>query len=60
MTEAIMKTRAKRHDLMLRKDGHGEYYLMDHNKFVVAPGPMSLVQVSLWLDDLDKNAEETE
>jgi len=56
MTEDIIKTRAKRHDLILMKDGHGEYYLTDFNKCVVAPGPMSLVQVALWLDDLDKEA----
>lgn len=60
MTEAIIKTRAKRHGLMLSKDGHGEYFLMDKNKCVAAPGPMSLVQVALWLDDLDVIAEQTE
>lgn len=60
MTEAIIKNRAKRHDLMLMKDGRGEYYLTDFNKRVVAPGPMSLVQVALWLDNLDKEAAQTE
>lgn len=60
MTESKIKTRAKKHDMMLMKDGHGEYYLTDFNKSVVAPGPMSLVQVSLWLDDLDEMSAKTE
>lgn len=60
MTESKIKTRAKKHDMMLMKDGHGGYYLTDFNKCVVAPGPMSLVQVSLWLDDLDEISQKTE
>lgn len=60
MTEAIMKNRAKRHHLMLMKNGHWEYYLTDLNKVAVASGPMSLVQVALWLDDLDNGAIDNE
>lgn len=46
--------------MMLMKDGHGGDYLTDFNKCVVAPGPMSLVQDSLWLDDLDEISPKTE
>ena len=60
MTESKIKTRAKKHDMMLMKDGHGGYYLTDFNKCVVAPAPMSLVQVSLWLDDLDEISPKTD
>lgn len=60
MTESTIKTRAKKHNMMLMKDGRGGYYLTDINKCVVAPGPMSLVQVSLWLDDLDEMSAKTE
>lgn len=59
MTESIVKTRAKRHGLIVRKDGHGDYLLVDENNCVAVPSPMSLVELTLWLDDLDKNAEET-
>ena len=59
MTDAIIQTRAKRHDLILRKDGHGEYLLLDKNNCVAVPGSMSLVQVALWLDDLDGQTQKT-
>lgn len=60
MTESKIKTRTKKHDMMLMKDGHGGDYLTDFNKCVVAHGLMSLVQVSLWLDDLDEISQITE
>lgn len=54
ITETRLKTRAKRHDIMIRKDGKGGYWLLDiYINGVVAPGPMTLEEVALWLDDLD-------
>lgn len=48
-----LKTRAKRHDMMIRKDGKGGHMLTDYNNGLMAPGPMTLEEVALWLDDLD-------
>lgn len=59
IAESIIKTRAQRHSLFVRKDDHGDYLLVDENNCVAVPSPMSLVELTLWLDDLDKNAEET-
>lgn len=53
ITETRLKTRAKRHDIMIRKDGKGGYMLTDYNNCLMAPGPMTLEEVALWLDDLD-------
>lgn len=54
ITETRLKTRAKAHDMMIRKDGHGGYMLVDPStNGLVAPGPMTLEEVALWLDDLD-------
>ncbi len=54
ITETRLKTRAKRHDMMIRKDGKGGYMLTDFNNCLIAPGPMTLEEVALLLDDLDK------
>lgn len=55
ITETRMKTRAKNHDLMIRKDGHGGYMLVDPDtNALAAPGPMTLEEIALWLDDLDQ------
>ena len=55
MTLNKLKTRAKAHDMMIRKDGKGGYWSLDiYTNGVVAPGPMTLEEVALWLDDLDK------
>ncbi len=55
MTLNTLKTRVKVHDMMIRKDGKGGYWLMDiYINGAVAPGPMTLEEVALWLDDLDK------
>lgn len=54
MTLNQLKTRAKAHDMMIRKDGKGGYLLTDLNNCLMAPGPMTLEEVALWLDDLDK------
>lgn len=55
MTLNQLKTRAKHHDMMIRKDGHGGYILVDiYTNTLAAPGPMTLEEVELWLDDLDK------
>ena len=49
-----LNTRAKRHDMMIRKERNGGYWLLDiYTSGVVAPGPMTLEEVALWLDDLD-------
>lgn len=57
MTLEQLKTRAKKHDLTIRKYQRGEkdsYMLVDavYNA-VVAPAPMTIEQVEMWLDDLD-------
>lgn len=59
IAESIIKTRAQRHGLFVRKDDHGVYLLVDKNDCTVVPAPMSFVELTLWLDGLDKNAEET-
>ena len=54
MTLNKLKTRAKAHDLMIRKDGKGGYLLVDiYINALAAPGPMTLGEVEMWLDDLD-------
>ena len=53
MTLKQLKTRAKAHDLMIRKDGKGGYLLTDLYNGLMAPGPMTLEEVEMWLDDLD-------
>ena len=55
MTLNKLKSRAKAHDMVIRKERNGGYWLLDiYTNGVVAPGPMSLEEVALWLDDLDK------
>ena len=59
LTEGMNKTtenqlNAKAHGLMIRKDGKGGYLLTDLNNCLMAPGPMTLGEAALWLDDLDK------
>ena len=55
MTLNQLKTRAKAHDLMIRKDGKGGYVLVDiYINALAAPGPMTIEEVEMWLDDLDK------
>ncbi len=55
MTLNKLKTRAKAHDLMIRKDGKGGYFLVDPiTNALAAPGPMTIEEVEMWLDDLDK------
>ena len=58
MTESKIRNRAKHHDLMIRKDGHGGYLLVDVNNAMAAPGVMTLEEVTLWLDDLDAQQKE--
>ena len=58
ITETRLKTRAKRHDMMIRKERHGGYWLVDiYTNGIVSPGPMTLEEVVLWLDDLDKTRQ---
>lgn len=55
MTLNQLKIRAKAHGLMIRKERNGGYWLLDiYINGVVAPGPMTLEEVALWMDDLDK------
>lgn len=50
-----LKARAKRHDMRVRKHRNGGYYLVDIcTNTLAAPEPMTLEEVKLWLDDLDK------
>lgn len=60
MTLNQLKTRAKAHDMMIRKDGKDGYMLTDYNNCLMAPGPMTLEEVALWLDDLDKAQQKGE
>ena len=49
-----LRRRAQRHGLILRSDRHGGYMLVDpYTNGLTAPGPMSLEQVGLWLDDME-------
>ena len=57
MTLDQLKTRAKAHDLMIRKDGKGGYLLTDFLNRLMAPGPMTLEEVEMWLDDLDEHQQ---
>lgn len=58
MTLNQLKTRAKAHDLMIRKDGKGGYVLVDiYINALAAPGPMTIEEVEMWLDDLDAHQE---
>lgn len=58
-----LKRRAKRHGLTIRPYcgycGEGFFMLVDvERNFVAAPAPMTLEQISMWLDDLDEQADE--
>lgn len=55
MTLYQLKKRAADRDLIVRKDGHGNFMLVDiHTGGVAAyPASMTLAQVESWLDDLD-------
>lgn len=55
-----LKTIAKAHDLMIRKDGKGGYMLTDLNNALAAPAPMTLDEVETWLDDLDAEQQKGE
>lgn len=49
-----LRRRAQRNGLILKSDRHGGYMLVDpYTNGLAAPGPMSLEQVGLWLDDLE-------
>ena len=55
MTIDKLKTRAKAHEMMIRKDGKGNYMLVDiSTNALVAPAPMTLEEIESGLDDLDK------
>lgn len=54
ITENQLKTHAKKHNMIIRKDGHDGYLLLDgYTNVIAAPGSMTLEEVALWLDDLD-------
>lgn len=49
-----LRRRAQRNGLILRSDRRGGYMLVDpYTNGLAAPGPMSLEQVGLWLDDME-------
>lgn len=61
MTFEKLKTRAKKHGLSIRKYERGEdsYMLVCiKTNCVVAPAPMTLKEVELWLVDLDNYTDE--
>ena len=51
LTFVDLKTRAKAHDLFIRKDGKGGYLLTDFLNRLMAPGPMTLEEVEMCLDE---------
>ncbi len=54
MTINQLKTRAKAYEMMIKKDGKGNYMLVDISTNCLAtPAPMSIEEVENWLDDLD-------
>ena len=55
MTLYQLKKRAADRDLIVRKDGHGNFMLVDiHTGGVAAfPAQMTLEEIENWLDDLD-------
>lgn len=59
-TVGQLQYRAKKHGLTIRKFKRGEedsYMLGDISiNAVAAPAPMTLVQVELWLNDLDNQS----
>jgi|GEM_PF-1840918 len=59
-TVGQLQYRAKKHSMTIRKFKRGEvdsYMLVeDRTNAVVAPAPMTLVQIESWLNDLDKQA----
>lgn len=64
-TLQALKRRAEKFGMMIRKYERGEdsYMLVDiATNAVVAPSPMTLIELSLWLGDLEarKNLEETD
>lgn len=63
MTLSTLKRRAKNFDMMIRKFERGEdsYVLVDiYTNAAVAPAPMTLAEVELWLDDLDAQQDANE
>lgn len=55
MTLYQLKKRAADRDLIIRKDGHGNFMLVDiHTGGVAAyPAQMTLEEIENWLDELD-------
>ncbi|WP_158591004.1 hypothetical protein [Acutalibacter sp. 1XD8-33] len=50
-----LKSRAKAHDMRIRKHRNGDYYLVDiYTNTLAVPDHMTLDEAALWLDDLDK------
>ena len=48
MTLNQLKTRAKRLEMMIRKDGRGGYLLTDFNNGLIE-GPVELADVEAWI-----------
>lgn len=62
MTLYQLKKRAADRDLIIRKDGQGNFMLVDiHTGGVAAyPAQMSLEEIENWLDDLDEKDKQAD
>ena len=62
MTLYQLKKRAADRDLIIRKDGHGNFMLVDiHTGGVAAyPAQMTLEEIENWLDDLDEKDKQAD
>lgn len=62
MTLYQLKKRAADRDLIIRKDGQGNFMLVDiHTGGIAAyPAQMSLAEIENWLDDLDEKDKQAD
>ncbi len=62
MTLYQLKKRAADRDLLIRKDGHGNFMLVDIHTGSIAgyPAQMSLAEIENWLDDLDEKDKQAD
>lgn len=62
MTLYQLKKRAADRDLIIRKDGHGNFMLVDIHTDGIAnyPAQMTLEEIENWLDDLDEKDKQAD
>ena len=62
MTLYQLRKRAADRDLIIRKDGHGNFMLVDIHTGGVAnyPAQMTLEEIENWLDDLDEKDKQAD